>query len=146
MYSEVAGLKKMLGSVAEQTALALGDLSKKVSTLAQVLLHTTLRNMRTILCSHYTTRIMVFYITTIHVYYTHIYILPKFSPPALSSIPSLPLFSPPAQTQKARCKDCQERGGGGAAAAAVEGKKQEQLAAVKRRALTRVVAKRTRFH
>jgi hypothetical protein len=34
----VAGLKKMLGSVAEQTALALGDLSKKVSTLAQVFL------------------------------------------------------------------------------------------------------------
>jgi len=43
----VAGLKKMLGSVAEQTALALGDLSKKVSTLAQVYYITLLHNITT---------------------------------------------------------------------------------------------------
>ena len=69
----------------------------------------------------------------------------------------LPALRPPLpslfKAQTARCKDCKEGKGaetakearGPAEAGATRGK-EEQLAAVKRRALARVVAKRTRFH
>ena len=75
----------MLASVAEQTALALGSLTKKVTALSKA--------------------------------------------------------------QTARCKDCQEGNGGvSEAAAGGAGVRQQQLAAVKHRAMRRVLLKRRAFH